>query len=106
MSSEHAPTAPQKQKHVLAIASAGGHWMQLMQLRPAFAHHRVSYLTTLAGYIHWRLTGQKVLGVDEASGMFPIDSQTNDYDEHMIRLFNERLKTENISWKLWRTTRD
>jgi sugar (pentulose or hexulose) kinase len=60
----------------------------------------ISYLTTLAGYVHWKLTGQKVLGVGEASGMFPIDSKTNDYDEHKIKLFNERLESENVSWKL------
>jgi sugar (pentulose or hexulose) kinase len=60
----------------------------------------ISYLTTLAGYVHWRLTGQKVLGIGEASGMFPIDSKSNDYDEHMIELFNERLEAENILWKL------
>ena len=60
----------------------------------------ISYLTTLAGYVHWKLTGQKVLGVGEASGMFPIDSKTNDYDERMIELFNERLEAEDISWKL------
>jgi sugar (pentulose or hexulose) kinase len=60
----------------------------------------ISHQTTLAGYVHWKLTGQKVLGVGEASGMFPIDSKTNDYDERMLGLFNERLKAENISWKL------
>jgi sugar (pentulose or hexulose) kinase len=60
----------------------------------------ISHLTTLAGYVHWKLTGQKVLGVGEASGMFPIDSKTNDYDERMIGLFNERLRAENISWQL------
>jgi sugar (pentulose or hexulose) kinase len=60
----------------------------------------INSLTTLAGYVHWKLTGQKVLGVGEASGMFPIDSRTNDYDKHMIELFNERLKAENIAWKL------
>lgn len=60
----------------------------------------IHYLTTLAGYVHWKLTGQKVLGVGEASGMFPIDSMTNDYDEHMIGLFNQRIKVESISWKL------
>jgi sugar (pentulose or hexulose) kinase len=60
----------------------------------------ISHLTTLAGYVHWKLTGQKVLGVGEASGMFPIDSKTNNFDEQMIGLFNERLKVENISWKL------
>src|SRR5215211_1162572 len=60
----------------------------------------ISHLTTLAGYVHWKLTGQKVLGVGEASGMFPIDSTANDYDERKIELFNERLATENIPWKL------
>jgi len=60
----------------------------------------VSHLTTLAGYVHWKLTGQNALGVGEASGMFPIDSRTNDYDEHKIELFNEQLKAENISWRL------
>ena len=49
----------------------------------------INYLTTLAGYVHWKLTGQKVLGIGDASGMFPIDSQTNDYDARMIELFNE-----------------
>jgi len=60
----------------------------------------INHLTTLAGYIHWKLTGQKVLGVGEASGMFPIDSQTNDFDESMLGQFNELLKAENISWTL------
>ena len=60
----------------------------------------ISHLTTLAGYVHWKLTGQKVLGVGEASGMFPIDSKTNDYDERMMGQFNELLKAKNISWKL------
>lgn len=60
----------------------------------------ISYLTTLAGYVHWKLTGQKVLGIDEASGMFPIDSRTDDYDARMIELFNEKIEAENFSWKL------
>jgi len=60
----------------------------------------INHLTTLAGYVHWKLTGQKVLGVGEASGMFPIDSKTNNYDEGMIEQFNERLKAENISLRL------
>jgi sugar (pentulose or hexulose) kinase len=60
----------------------------------------ISHLTTLAGYVHWKLTGQKVLGVGEASGMFPIDSATNDYDQRKIELFNQRLKAEAIAWKL------
>jgi sugar (pentulose or hexulose) kinase len=60
----------------------------------------ISHLTTLAGYVHWKLTGQKVLGVGEASGMFPINSKTNNYDVHKIELFNGLLAAENISWKL------
>ncbi len=60
----------------------------------------ISYLTTLAGYVHWKLTGQKVLGIGDASGMFPIDSQTNDYDVQKIQRFNERLEAEAIPWKI------
>jgi len=60
----------------------------------------IAYLTTLAGYVHWKLTGQKVLGIGEASGMFPIDSNTNDYNQHMIDLFNEQAGVRKLSWKL------
>ncbi len=49
----------------------------------------IAYLTTLAGYIHWRLTGEKRMGVGEASGMFPIDSAALDYDEDMVRKFRD-----------------
>ena len=48
----------------------------------------IDYLTTLAGYIHRKLTGEKVMGVGEASGMFPIDSETGDYNEEMVGKFN------------------
>ena len=47
----------------------------------------IAFLTTLAGYIHWRLSGKKVMGVGEASGMFPIDSGKLDYDEGMLQKF-------------------
>jgi sugar (pentulose or hexulose) kinase len=49
----------------------------------------VKFLTTLAGYVHWKLTGRKVLGVGDASGMFPIDSKTNGYHAGMIAKFAE-----------------
>ncbi len=49
---------------------------------------RVAFLTTLAGYVHWRLTGRKVLGVGDASGMFPIDPATGDYDRELLRRFD------------------
>ncbi|MGC9522952.1 MAG: xylulokinase [Anaerolineae bacterium] len=61
---------------------------------------QIDHLTTLAGYVHWKLTGRKVLGVGEASGMFPIDSTTNDYDARMVDLFNERLAAEELPWKI------
>ena len=60
----------------------------------------IHYQTTLAGYVHWKLTGQKVMGVGEASGMFPIDSQTNDYDKRLLELFNKQLAVEKLSWQL------
>ena len=60
----------------------------------------ISHQTTLAGYVHWKLTGQKVLGVGEASGMFPVDSKTNNYNKRMMKLFNELLKAKKLPWKL------
>ena len=47
----------------------------------------IACLTTLAGYIHWQLTGERVMGIGEASGMFPIDSENLDYDEGMVQKF-------------------
>ena len=60
----------------------------------------IRQLTTLAGYVHWRLTGQPVLGIGDASGMFPIDSRIHDYDAHMLALFQKRLCRKNFPWKL------
>jgi sugar (pentulose or hexulose) kinase len=60
----------------------------------------IRFLTTLAGYIHWKLTGQKVLGVGEASGVFPIDLNTKNYNQLMINQFNELVAANNIPWKL------
>lgn len=57
-------------------------------------------MTTLAGYVHWQLTGEKVLGVGEASGMFPIDSNLNDYNPRMLRQFEALIADQNYSWKL------
>jgi sugar (pentulose or hexulose) kinase len=65
------------------------------------AHIReIRTLTTLAGYVHWKLTGQKVLGIGEASGVFPIDSQTQNYDARMVELFNRRIAPKGLPWKL------
>jgi sugar (pentulose or hexulose) kinase len=60
----------------------------------------INFLTTLAGYIHWKLTGQKVSGIGEASGMFPIDSKTNHFDTHLIELFDKHIETDHFPWKL------
>ncbi|MDD2971579.1 MAG: FGGY-family carbohydrate kinase [Lachnospiraceae bacterium] len=61
---------------------------------------RVKFITTLAGYIQWQLTGEKVLGVGDASGMFPIDIATKKFDTGMIRQFNELNAPKNFPWKL------
>jgi sugar (pentulose or hexulose) kinase len=48
----------------------------------------IDYLTTLAGYVHWRLTGLRVVGIGEGAGILPIDAQTNDYDQTMVDKFD------------------
>jgi sugar (pentulose or hexulose) kinase len=50
---------------------------------------RLDHLTTLAGYVHWQLTGEKVLGIGDASGMFPIDNATGGYDTTMLARFDQ-----------------
>ena len=60
----------------------------------------IIFFTTLAGYIHWKLTGKKVLGVGDASGMFPIDSKTVDYNQKMVEQFDELIKEKGYPWKL------
>ncbi len=60
----------------------------------------ITFQTTLEGYLHWKLTGQKVLGVGEASGMFPIDINTKNYNASMIQQFDELIASKNLSWNL------
>lgn len=60
----------------------------------------VRFFTTLAGYVHWKLTGEKVLGVGEASGMFPIDIGTGDFNDKMIAQFDELVADKKFPWKL------
>lgn len=60
----------------------------------------ICFQTTLAGYIHWMLTGRKVLGVGEASGMFPIDIATGTFDAGMVEKFDAAIADKNFSWKL------
>lgn len=60
----------------------------------------ITFFTTLAGYIHWKLSGEKVLGIGEASGMFPIDSEILDYDRKMVAQFDELTAGKGYGWKL------
>ncbi len=61
---------------------------------------KIDYITTLAGYVHWQLTGQKVIGIGDGSGMFPIDTEKNDFDATMIDTFNTLIADKGFSWKL------
>lgn len=61
---------------------------------------KIKFQTTLAGYIHWQLTGEKVVGIGEAAGMFPIDSKTRDYNQTMVEKFDEKLAQKGMPYKL------
>lgn len=60
----------------------------------------ITFFTTLAGYIHWKLSGEKVLGIGEASGMFPIDSKTRNYNADMIAKFDALAEVQPYAWKI------
>lgn len=60
----------------------------------------IRFQTTLAGYIHWQLTGQKVLGIGDASGMLPIDPETKDYSAEMVDKFNKLIAPKGYDWTL------
>lgn len=61
---------------------------------------KLDYVATLSAYIHWKLTGQKAIGIGDAAGMFPIDSEIHDYDQEMVRKFNTLIEPYGYSWKL------
>ena len=61
---------------------------------------QIAHLTTLAGYVHYKLTGVHAVGVGEASGMFPIDSGTLDYNKRMVEQFNAFISPLELPWKL------
>lgn len=60
----------------------------------------IDFVTTLAGYVHYKMTGRKVLGVGDASGMFPIDSSTGDYDKDMVAKFDKLIAPCGFGWNL------
>ena len=60
----------------------------------------ITFMTTLEGYVHWKLTGEKVLGVGEGSGMFPIDMEMKDYDKKCLEAFDKLAAPYGFPWKL------
>lgn len=60
----------------------------------------IAFLTTLAGYIHWQLTGEKVIGIGDGSGMIPVNPDTKNYDSTMIAKFDELIADKGYGWKL------
>ena len=60
----------------------------------------VDYITTLSGYIHWRLTGSKTLGICDASGMFPINESSKQFNENMLAIFDDLTAGNSYGWKL------
>ncbi len=60
----------------------------------------IDFVTTLAGYIHWQITGKKVLGIGDASGMLPIDPETKNYSADMTAKFNSLIADKGYAWKL------
>ena len=60
---------------------------------------RIAHITTLAGYVHYMLTGVNAIGIGEASGMFPIDSETNGYDAEMLKKFDHLVSEKGLPWK-------
>lgn len=60
----------------------------------------IMFQTTLAGYVHWQLTGEKVLGVGDASGMIPVDPRTKTYDAAMVEKFDKLVAPYGFGWKL------
>ena len=60
----------------------------------------IEFLTTLAGYIHWQLSGEKVLGVGEAAGVFPIDFDSHQFDKKRLAQFNNLISDRGYAWKI------
>ena len=61
---------------------------------------KVRFITTLSGYLHWKLTGERVLGIGDAAGMFPIDSSIRDYHPKMLSQFDELIRENEYPWKI------
>ncbi|ADG40192.1 MULTISPECIES: xylulokinase [Leuconostoc] len=60
----------------------------------------IDFMTTLAGYVHWQLTGEKVIGIGDASGMFPIDEQSKNYNQTMLKQFSSLKSVQQYQWQI------
>ena len=60
----------------------------------------VAFMTSLAGYVHWKLTDQRVIGLDDASGLIPLDGAGNDYNKRMLQQFGELVNPFGFGWKI------
>ena len=84
-----AERSPRWRLHVPQRWSIAHYYQAILKKEPHIG--AVRWLTTLAGYVHYRLTGENVMGVGEASGMFPIDPSTGDYNERMLAAFDAKV---------------
>ncbi len=78
---------------------SGAHLYQAVLNKEAHVKD-VAFFTTLAGYIHWKLTGRKILGVGDASGMLPIDTATGQFNTDMLAKIDEKTKAAGMPWNL------
>jgi L-ribulokinase len=60
----------------------------------------IDFMTTLAGYVHWKLCGEKILGIGDASGMFPINEQCGSYDKEKLEIFSQFDKVKEFPWRI------
>ena len=60
---------------------------------------RIRFMTTLAGYVHYLLTGKKVIGIGDASGIFPVDMDTGTYREDLLKIFDQAIESKGYPWK-------
>ena len=61
---------------------------------------KIDFITTLAGYVHWQLSGEQVLGIGDASGMFPVDEETGTYDADMLAIFSDLPEVKACPWNI------
>ncbi|WP_124066854.1 FGGY-family carbohydrate kinase [Clostridium sp. E02] len=61
---------------------------------------QIDYMITLEGYVHWKLTGKRVLGIGDCAGMFPVDSEKKEFNAHMVKQFDDLISSKQFPWKL------